>query len=125
MRGALTTAWVADAPRVPTDRPNPLPQCRRSSAPASPTGPRHCRSRPRPAATAGVFAPIGAGVALVGSLTTGARALGPVAGAVYASLFGYVALLWTLAALAFVAAALAWRAEHAAASHPLTVQVAR
>jgi MFS family permease len=127
---------------------------------------------PRPAATAGVFALIGVGVAVVvsvhgtaavmaglvllgmgngmatlvrataiadlygpgaygtigavaGSLSTGARALGPVAGAVYAGLFGYVALLWTLAALAFVAAALAWRAEHAAASHPLTVQVAR
>jgi MFS family permease len=57
--------------------------------------------------------------AVAGAVTTGARAAGPVAGAVFAALFGYVALLWTLAALAFVAAALAWRAEHAAA-HQLT-----
>jgi len=58
--------------------------------------------------------------AVAGAMTTGARAAGPVAGAVVAALFGYVALLWALAALALVAAALAWRAEHAAASHPLT-----
>jgi predicted MFS family arabinose efflux permease len=63
--------------------------------------------------------------AVAGSMTTAARALGPVAGAVYAALFGYVALLWTLSALAFVAAALAWRAEHAAARHPTTAPVAR
>jgi MFS family permease len=54
---------------------------------------------------------------VAGAMTTGARAVGPVAGAVFAALFGYVALLWTLAALALVAAALAWRAEHAAAHH--------
>jgi MFS family permease len=58
--------------------------------------------------------------AVAGSMTTGARALGPVAGAVYAGLLGYVALLWTLAALALVAAALAWRGERAAARHPVT-----
>jgi predicted MFS family arabinose efflux permease len=54
---------------------------------------------------------------VAGAMTTGARALGPVAGAVFAAFFGYVALLWTLAALAFLAAALAWSAEHAAARH--------
>jgi MFS family permease len=57
--------------------------------------------------------------AVAGSMTTAARAAGPVAGAVYAALFGYVALLWTLAALALLAAALAWRAEHAVARHRL------
>jgi predicted MFS family arabinose efflux permease len=58
---------------------------------------------------------------VAGAMTTAARALGPVAGAVYAALFGYVALLWTLAALAMVAAALAWRAEHAAVRHVTAV----
>ena len=58
--------------------------------------------------------------AVAGAMTTGARALGPVAGALYAAAFGYVALLWTLAALALVAAGLAWQAEHAAARHPIT-----
>jgi MFS family permease len=53
--------------------------------------------------------------AVAGAMTTGARAIGPVAGAVYAAVLGYPALLWTLAALALVAAALAWRAEHVAA----------
>jgi MFS family permease len=55
--------------------------------------------------------------AVAGSLTTAARALGPVAGALCATVLGYAALLWALAALALVAAALAWRAEHAAARH--------
>jgi MFS family permease len=63
--------------------------------------------------------------AVTGSMTTAARAVGPVAGAVYAAVFGYVGLLWTLAALALVAAVLAWRAEHAAARHPMTAGVAR
>ena len=63
--------------------------------------------------------------AVAGAMTTGARAVGPVAGAVYAALFGYVALLWALAALALVAAALAWRAEHAAALHPMTAAADR
>jgi MFS family permease len=58
--------------------------------------------------------------AVAGAMTTGARALGPISGALYAAAFGYVALLWTLAALALIAAALAWQAEHAAARHPLT-----
>ena len=40
-----------------------------------------------------------------------ARAGGPVAAAVYAAAVGYTTLLWTLAALALVAAALAFRAE--------------
>jgi hypothetical protein len=50
-----------------------------------------------------------AGVA--GSMTTAARAVGPFAAAVYAGLVGYTALLWTLAGVAVVAAALAYRAE--------------
>jgi MFS family permease len=45
------------------------------------------------------------------AFTTGARATGPVTAAAYASLVGYTSLLWTLAALAGVAAALAYRAE--------------
>ena len=52
--------------------------------------------------------------AVAGSLTTGARALAPVIGALYAAAFGYVALLWTLAVLALAAAALAWNGERAA-----------
>jgi MFS family permease len=45
------------------------------------------------------------------SMTTAARAGGPVAAAVLAAAVGYGALLWTLAALAALAAALAYRAE--------------
>jgi len=45
------------------------------------------------------------------AFTTGARAAGPVTAAAYAALVGYTSLLWTLAALATVAAALAYRAE--------------
>ena len=51
---------------------------------------------------------------VAGGMTTAARAAGPFAAAVYAAAVGYSALLWTLAALALVAAALAHRAEHAA-----------
>ena len=43
-------------------------------------------------------------------LTTAARAVGPVAAAVYAAAFGYVALLWTLVGITILAAALAYRA---------------
>ena len=43
-------------------------------------------------------------------LTTAARAVGPVAAAVYAAAFGYGTLLWTLVAVTLVAAALAYRA---------------
>jgi predicted MFS family arabinose efflux permease len=50
-----------------------------------------------------------AGVA--GGLTTAARAAGPFAAALYAAVVGYTTLLWTLAALAVAAAALAHRAE--------------
>jgi hypothetical protein len=57
---------------------------------------------------AGAYGTIG-GVAA--SFTTGARAAGPVAAAVYAAAVGYTTTLWTLAALAAVAAALAFRAE--------------
>ena len=57
---------------------------------------------------AGAYGTIG-GVAAF--FTTGARAGGPVAAAVYAAAVGYTTLLWTLAALALVAAALAFRAE--------------
>jgi MFS family permease len=71
---------------------------------------------------AGAYGTIAATAA---AMTTAARAIGPVAGAVYAASFGYVALLWTLAALAVIAAVLAWRAEHAAAHHPITAGMAR
>jgi predicted MFS family arabinose efflux permease len=47
---------------------------------------------------------------VAGAMTTTARAVGPVAAALYAAAFGYVALLWTLAGLACVAAMLAYRA---------------
>ena len=57
---------------------------------------------------AGSYGTIG-GVAAF--FTTGARAGGPVAAAVYAAAVGYTTLLWTLAACALVAAALAFRAE--------------
>jgi predicted MFS family arabinose efflux permease len=49
------------------------------------------------------------------SLTTTARAGGPVLAALVAAAVGYDALLWTLAAVATVAAALAYRAEVVAA----------
>ena len=45
------------------------------------------------------------------AFTTGARAAGPVTAAAYAAVVGYTTLLWTLAALAVMAAALAYRAE--------------
>jgi MFS family permease len=58
-----------------------------------------------------------AGVAA--AATTTARAAGPVAAALYAAAVGYVALVWTLAGLAVVAALLAYRAErHASFSSP-------
>ena len=57
---------------------------------------------------AGSYGTIGG---VVSFFTTSARAGGPVAGAVYAAAVGYTTLLWTLAALAVVAAALAFRAE--------------
>ena len=57
---------------------------------------------------AGAYGTIG-GVAAF--FTTGARAGGPVTAAVYAAAVGYTTLLWTLAALGVVAAALAFRAE--------------
>ena len=43
-----------------------------------------------------------------------ARAMGPFAAAVYAATVGYGMLLWTLVALAALAAALAYRAESSA-----------
>jgi hypothetical protein len=52
-------------------------------------------------------------------MTTTARAAGPVAGALYAALVGYGGLLWTLAALAALAATLAFRAELLAGARPL------
>jgi predicted MFS family arabinose efflux permease len=50
-------------------------------------------------------------------VTTAARAVGPVAAAVYAAAFGYVALLWTLVAITALAAVLAYRAERTAGSY--------
>jgi MFS family permease len=47
-------------------------------------------------------------------VTTAARAVGPVAAAVYAAAFGYVALLWTLVGISMLAACLAYRAEQKA-----------
>jgi len=46
---------------------------------------------------------------VAGSMTTAARAAGPFAAALYAAAVGYTALLWTLAGLALLAAALAAR----------------
>ena len=62
---------------------------------------------------ADLFGPASYGtIASVAALTTtGARAAGPFAAAVYAAALGYGALLWTLAALSAVAAVLAHRAE--------------
>jgi MFS family permease len=53
----------------------------------------------------------GAIASVAGSMTTAARAAGPLAAALYAGAVGYTALLWTLSALALVAALLAHRAE--------------
>jgi predicted MFS family arabinose efflux permease len=49
--------------------------------------------------------------AIAACATTGARAAGPVAAALWAAAAGYPALLWTLAAVAAVAAVLAYGAE--------------
>jgi MFS family permease len=46
--------------------------------------------------------------------TTGARAAGPVTAAVYATAFGYGALLWTLVGISMLAGFLAYRAERVA-----------
>jgi MFS family permease len=51
---------------------------------------------------------------IVAAGTSAARAAGPVAAAVYVAALSYGALLWTLAAIATVAAALAYRAEQQA-----------
>jgi MFS family permease len=51
---------------------------------------------------------------VAGSMTTAARAVGPFAAALYAAAVGYTTLLWTLSALAVIAAALAYEAEHRA-----------
>jgi MFS family permease len=48
---------------------------------------------------------------IIAAGTTGARAAGPVAAAVYAAALGYSALLWTLAGISTVAVLLAYRAE--------------
>jgi MFS family permease len=50
----------------------------------------------------------GAIAGVMAAVTTGARAAGPIAGAAWASAVGYEALLWTLAGLAALAAALAF-----------------
>jgi predicted MFS family arabinose efflux permease len=54
--------------------------------------------------------------AVAGAGTTVARAAAPVTAAIYAAALGYVALLWTLAGIAAIAALLAYRAEHGTAS---------
>ena len=53
----------------------------------------------------------GAIASVAGSMTTGARAVGPVTAALYAGALGYHALLWTLAGLGAAATALAYRAS--------------
>jgi MFS family permease len=53
----------------------------------------------------------GAIAGVMASVTTGARAVGPVAGAAWASVVGYRSLLWTLTGLAAVAVVLAVLAE--------------
>jgi MFS family permease len=53
----------------------------------------------------------GAIAGVMASVTTAARAVGPVAGAGWASVVGYPSLLWTLAGLALVAVGLAVVAE--------------
>ena len=53
----------------------------------------------------------GAIAGVAGSMTTAARAAAPFAAALYAGLVGYTVLLWTLSALAVVAAWLAYTAE--------------
>ena len=67
----------------------------------------------RATAIADLYGPAAYGTiaSVAGSLTTAARAGGPVAAAVYAAAAGYDALLWTLAALAALAGVLAHRAE--------------
>ena len=57
----------------------------------------------------GAYGTIGA---VAGAATTAARAAAPVIAAVYAAALGYLALLWTLAGLALLAALLAYRAEN-------------
>jgi predicted MFS family arabinose efflux permease len=53
---------------------------------------------------------------VAGSMTTAARAAGPFSAALYAAAVGYTALLWTLSALAVIAAILAHEAERRAAT---------
>jgi MFS family permease len=67
----------------------------------------------RAAAIADLYGPAGYGMiaGVMGAVTTVARAAAPVTAAVYAATAGYTAVLWTLAALAAGAAALAYRAE--------------
>jgi MFS family permease len=67
----------------------------------------------RAAAIADLFGSGGYGTiaGVAAAVTTAARAIAPVAAAVYAAAVEYTAVLWTLAALAAVAALLAYRAE--------------
>jgi MFS family permease len=71
----------------------------------------------RAAAVADLYGPAGYGTiaGVMGAVTTVARAAAPVAAALYAAAAGYTTLLWTLAGLAIVAAALAYRAERSLA----------
>jgi predicted MFS family arabinose efflux permease len=71
----------------------------------------------RAAAIADLYGPAGYGTiaGVMGAVTTVARAAAPVTAALYAAAAGYTALLWSLAGLAAVAAALAYRAERSVA----------
>jgi MFS family permease len=70
----------------------------------------------RATAIADLYGPAAYGTiaSVAASMTTAARAGGPVAAAVLAAATGYTALLWTLAALAAVAGGLAYHAERSA-----------
>ena len=60
----------------------------------------------------------GAIAGVLASVTTGARAVGPIAGAAWASVVGYPALLWTLAGIAALSVVLAAVAERSYARTP-------
>jgi MFS family permease len=76
----------------------------------------------RATAIADLYGPAAYGLigGVAASATTGARAAGPVFGAVWAAAVGYHALLWTFIALALLAAAMAYVAEsrHEPAAEP-------
>ena len=77
---------------------------------------RRAPSLARATAIADLYGPgaYGTIAGVAAALTTAARAAGPFVAAIYAAAVGYSALLWTLAALALIAGALAHHAERLA-----------